>query len=60
MATEKQIAANRQNAQKSTGPNTEQGKRRSMRAGATTPSAKWLGYGYVQGCRPYKVIMEET
>jgi hypothetical protein len=31
MATEKQIAANRQNAQKSTGPNTERGKRRSRR-----------------------------
>ena len=31
MATEKQIAANRQNAQKSTGPQTERGKRRSRR-----------------------------
>ena len=31
MATEKQIAANRQNAQKSTGPKTERGKRRSRR-----------------------------
>jgi uncharacterized membrane protein len=31
MATEKQIAANRQNAQKSTGPTTERGKRRSRR-----------------------------
>ena len=31
MATEKQIAANRQNAEKSTGPRTEYGKRRSRR-----------------------------
>jgi hypothetical protein len=31
MATDKQIAANRQNARKSTGPKTEQGKRRSRR-----------------------------
>jgi hypothetical protein len=31
MATDKQIAANRQNAQKSTGPRTEGGKRRSRR-----------------------------
>src|SRR5450755_3089304 len=31
MATEKQIAANRRNAQKSTGPNTEHGKLRSRR-----------------------------
>jgi len=31
MATEKQIAANRQNAKKSTGPRTEYGKRRSRR-----------------------------
>ncbi len=31
MATEKQIAANRQNASSSTGPRTEQGKRRSRR-----------------------------
>ena len=31
MATEKQIAANRENARKSTGPRTEQGKRRSRR-----------------------------
>jgi hypothetical protein len=35
MATEKQIAANRRNAQKSTGPNTIEGKQRS-RANATT------------------------
>jgi hypothetical protein len=31
MATEKQIAANRQNAKCSTGPRTDQGKRRSRR-----------------------------
>src|SRR5258708_13745888 len=31
MATEKQIAANRQNARNSTGPRTERGKRRSRR-----------------------------
>ena len=31
MATEKQIAANRQNAKYSTGPRTERGKRRSRR-----------------------------
>ncbi|MGC1764422.1 MAG: hypothetical protein WA769_15920, partial [Pseudolabrys sp.] len=31
MATEKQLAANRQNAKSSTGPRTEAGKRRSRR-----------------------------
>ena len=31
MATDKQIAANRENAKKSTGPRTEPGKRRSRR-----------------------------